>query len=503
MSYAIEMKNITKTFGPVVANRNISFDVLENEVHCLLGENGTGKTTLMNVLFGLYQQDSGEVFIHGSKSSIKNPKDAFLKGIGMVHQHFMLVERMTVLENIIMGKEDGAFFIDYQLSQQKVNDLIEKYHFQIDISEKVENLSVGIKQRVEIIKTLYRGADIIILDEPTAVLTPQEVTELFKILDLLKKDGKTIIFITHKLNETMAISDRVTILRKGEKVATVATKDVDTLILAKHMVGRDVTAVVNSGKPEFGETILSVGQLQLNSNSEESVSFKIRGGEIFGIAGVEGNGQLELEELLMGLREANPNAEIHFLSDKINRLKVRERKDLGIGYIPSDRHKRAMVDDFSISENYLLGYQDNEAFVKHAFINEKKLDTHAKSLIEKFAVKVSDSRDKIRQLSGGNQQKVILSREVSMEPKLVIAAQPVRGLDIGAIEFIHKTLLKLRSEGKAILLISAELSEVINLSDTIAVLYEGKFKGQFPKGKLSREEIGLLMAGEEIEKKVG
>lgn len=500
MTYAIEMNHITKSFGEVVANSDISFDVKTNEVHCLLGENGTGKTTLMNVLFGLHQADSGEVLINGKESQIKNPKDAFKSGIGMVHQHFMLVEQLTVLQNIILGKEQGKFFIDYKKARKTVEELVKKYNFKIDIDAKVSDLSVGIKQRVEIIKTLYRGADVIILDEPTAVLTPQEVSELFKILESLKKDGKTIIFITHKLNETMEISDRVTVLRKGKKVITTETSKVSPEILAKHMVGRDVKTVVNEENNHCqGKTSLEINNLKLLEKSDHKVSFSIKAGEIFGVAGVEGNGQLELEELLVGLREANPDSTISLLGHDLKTLGIKERKDLGIGYIPSDRHKRAMVESFSIKENYLLGYQDLEKYTSSNFIKDAVLKSTAEKNISDFNIKLGTMTDPISSLSGGNQQKVILSREVSMGPDLIIAAQPVRGLDIGAIEFIHQTLINLKKQGKAILLISAELSEVMNMSDRYAVLYEGEFKVIAEKNQLTREQVGLLMAGESIE----
>lgn len=500
MTYAIEMNHITKSFGEVVANSDISFDVKTNEVHCLLGENGTGKTTLMNVLFGLHQADSGEVLINGKESQIKNPKDAFKSGIGMVHQHFMLVEQLTVLQNIILGKEQGKFFIDYKKARKTVEELVKKYNFKIDIDAKVSDLSVGIKQRVEIIKTLYRGADVIILDEPTAVLTPQEVSELFKILESLKKDGKTIIFITHKLNETMEISDRVTVLRKGKKVITTETSKVSPEILAKHMVGRDVKTVVNEENNHCqGKTSLEINNLKLLEKSDHKVSFSIKAGEIFGVAGVEGNGQLELEELLVGLREANPDSTISLLGHDLKTLGIKERKDLGIGYIPSDRHKRAMVESFSIKENYLLGYQDLEKYTSSNFIKDAVLKSIAEKNISDFNIKLGTMTDPISSLSGGNQQKVILSREVSMGPDLIIAAQPVRGLDIGAIEFIHQTLINLKKQGKAILLISAELSEVMNMSDRYAVLYEGEFKVIAEKNQLTREQVGLLMAGESIE----
>lgn len=495
MVLAIEMKNITKTFPGVVANDNICFEVIENEIHCLLGENGTGKSTLMNILFGLYHPDSGEIFINGKKSNIKNPKEAFDNGIGMVHQHFMLVNRMTVLENIILGKEHGGFFVDLKKAREEIIGLAKKYNFKIDVDEKVENLSVGVKQRVEILKTLYRGANIIILDEPTAVLTPQEVEELFKILRTLKNGGKTIVFITHKLNETMELSDRITVLRKGKKVTTLNKKETNPTELAKYMVGRDVIFEVDKGITKTGDTVLAVKNLRLTEKSKNGIDFEIKAGEIFGIAGVEGNGQLELEEILMGLRKSL-GGEIFINGVEISNLNILKRKELGIGYIPSDRHKRAMVKNFSVKENFLLGYQDGKDFISKGFIKEKELRKHSQELIEKFTIKVPSHEHKIGNLSGGNQQKVILSREVSHDPCLIIASQPVRGLDIGAIEYIHNTLIKLRQQGKAILLISAELSEVLHLSDRVAVFYEGEIRATFSSGEMSREQVGLYMAGE-------
>lgn len=492
---AIEMKNITKTFPGVIANDNIDFDVIENEIHCLLGENGTGKSTLMNILFGLHHPDNGEIFIGGERSNIKNPKEAFDKGIGMVHQHFMLVERMTVLENIILGKEHGDVFVDYKRAREDIISLAKKYNFKLDVDELVENLSVGVKQRVEILKTLYRGANIIILDEPTAVLTPQEVEDLFKILRSLKSDGKTIVFITHKLNETMELSDRITVLRKGKKVTTLKKLETDPKELARYMVGRDVNFEVDKGITETGDTILEVKNLKLMDKAKGGISFEIKAGEIFGIAGVEGNGQLELEEILTGLRPST-EGEIFIKGEEISDLNISKRKEMGIGYIPSDRHKRAMVQSFSVKENYLLGYQDGNDFIKKGFIKEKILRNHSKELIEKFSVRVPSCEHNISTLSGGNQQKVILSREVSHAPSLIIASQPVRGLDIGAIEYIHNTLIELRKQGKAILLISAELSEVLHLSDRVAVFYEGEISATFKSGEVSREQVGLYMAGE-------
>jgi ABC-type uncharacterized transport system ATPase subunit len=499
VSLVIEMKNITKTFPGVKANDDITFEVEENEIHCLLGENGTGKSTLMNILFGLYKPDKGEIFINGEKSTISNPREAFHKGIGMVHQHFMLVNQMTVLENIILGKEHGNLFMDLKESRNIINELAGKYSFKIDLEEKVDNLSVGMKQRVEILKTLYRGADIIILDEPTAVLTPQEVEELFKILKSLKEDGKTIIFITHKLNETMELSDRITVLRKGRKVVTLAKTETSPAELAYYMVGRDVNFEVEKEEVKTGEAVLSIKGLKLLEKSQNKINLEVRAGEILGIAGVEGNGQLELEEIIMGLRKPL-DGEVFIQNKNITKMSVRERRELGIGYIPSDRHKRAMVKEFSIKENYLLGYQDSEQFVRNKFVKYKVLNDYSRDMIEKFNIKVPGTEHTIGNLSGGNQQKVILSREVSHDPGLIIAAQPIRGLDIGAIEFIHNILLELRSQGKAILLISAELSEIMKLSDRIAVFYEGEINGLVKAGELEREEIGLLMAGERLEK---
>ena len=499
MSLVIEMKNITKTFPGVKANDDITFEVEKNEIHCLLGENGTGKSTLMNILFGLYKPDKGEIFINGEKSTVSNPREAFHKGIGMVHQHFMLVGQMTVLENIILGKEHGNFFMDLKESRKVINELAQKYSFKIELDEKVDNLSVGVKQRVEILKTLYRGADIIILDEPTAVLTPQEVEELFKILKSLKKDGKTIIFITHKLNETMELSDRITVLRKGKKVVTLNKEETGPAELAYYMVGRDVNFEIEKKDVKTGDVILSVKGLKLLEKSESKVDFTVRAGEILGIAGVEGNGQLELEEIIMGLRKPL-DGEIFIKNENITHKSVHERREMGIGYIPSDRHKRAMVKEFSIKENYLLGYQDSSQFNRNKFVKYGELTEYSKEMIEKFDIKVPGPEHTIGNLSGGNQQKVILSREVSHSPGLIIAAQPIRGLDIGAIEFIHNILLELRSQGKAILLISAELSEIMKLSDRIAVFYEGEINGLIKAGELEREEIGLLMAGERLEK---
>lgn len=495
---AIEMTGIVKCFGEVRANDGIDFEVEKQEIHCLLGENGTGKSTLMNILFGLYKADAGEVRIYEKPAVITNPNDAYAMGIGMVHQHFMLVNQMTVLENIIMGNESGRFFLDRTASRNKVKELVERFGFKINLDEKIVNLSVGMKQRVEILKTLYRGAEIIILDEPTAVLTPQEVEELFRILLQLKENGKTIVFITHKLNETMAFSDRVTVIRKGKVVFRCQTADTTEKELATQMVGRQVESIVSKPVDEQGQVLLEVKGVRLLKKAEKTVSLKVRRGEILGIAGVDGNGQQELEDFIIGNRTLTEGA-IYLDGTSIQDKTIKERKAMGIGYIPSDRHKNAMIPSFSISENFLLGYQETREYVKHGFIDYKQLEKDAGKQIEAFEIKTAGVDQEIGQLSGGNQQKVILGREISHDPGLVVVAQPVRGLDIGAIEKVHKTLLELKAQKKAILLISAELSEVMNLSDRIAVLYEGEVSAEFAGGEYTKEEIGLFMAGKRQE----
>jgi len=495
---AIKMVGIVKCFGPVRANDGIDFTVKHQEIHCLLGENGTGKSTLMNILFGLYHPDAGEIFINEKKASIANPNDAYALGIGMVHQHFMLVGQLTVLENIILGKESGGFFLNRRESRARVEELVERFGFRIDLDEKVVNLSVGMKQRVEILKTLYRGADIIILDEPTAVLTPQEVEELFKILRQLKKSGKTIVFITHKLNETMSLSDRITVIRKGKVVFCCNTQDTNEKELATQMVGRQVESVVAKKGQQTGDVVLELKEVRLHERAEHTVILTVRAGEILGIAGVDGNGQQELEEMIVGNRKVTEGS-ILLGGKPIHTLPVKDRKAMGIGYIPSDRHKNAMVSGFSITENFLLGYQNTPEYCKKGFIDYDRLKQDAGKQVEAFEIKVAGVEQEIGQLSGGNQQKVILGREISHDPGLVLVAQPVRGLDIGAIERVHKTLLQLKEQGKAILLISAELSEVMNLSDRIAVFYEGEASAQFTNGEYTKEEIGLFMAGKRQE----
>lgn len=497
MSLAIEMKNITKKFPGVTAIDKVNFNVEKGEIHSLLGENGAGKTTLMNVLFGLYKPEDGEIFLEGEKVNIESPKQALKHGLGMVHQHFMLINRMSVLENIILGISNGLS-LNIKEHRKRVNGLAEKYNFVINIDEKIENLSVGMKQRVEILKTLYRGAEIIIFDEPTAVLTPGEVEELYNILNMLREQGKTVIFITHKLNETMEIADRITVLRNGKKVSTVKKEDTNTNKLAQLMVGREVDFELDIKEKEPGNEILNIKNLKLLSNRSETIDLSVHQGEIVGIAGVEGNGQLELEEMIMGLRKVIAG-HISLDNKEITDKSTKERKSMRIAYIPSDRHNRAVFNNFTIKENILLGYHYKPPFCKYHIIQEENLKEHSEKIISNYNIKTPNSEQLLKNLSGGNQQKVVLGREISQKPEFVLAAQPTRGLDIGAIEYIHNILLDLREDNKGILLISADLNEVIKLSDRIAVLYEGKIMDFKDKNDYTRNEIGMLMAGKMVE----
>jgi len=494
MLLAVEMKEVTKRFPGLIANDHINLSVKRGEIHSLLGENGAGKTTLMKILFGLYKADEGSILIDGKAVNISNPRIAFRLGLGMVHQHFMLVNNLTVLENIILGQEHGNLKLDMKKSHKIVSELSEKYNFALDLNAKVEELSVGMKQRVEILKTLYRGADIIILDEPTAVLTPQEAEKLMGILKDMKAQGKTIIFITHKLNETMEIADRVTVLRNGRNVVTINKEDTTPEELAKFMVGRDVSFCISKTKQEKGKPMLALENIRLLNQAQDTICLKVHAGEIVGIAGVEGNGQRELEEIILGLARSK-DGHISLNGTDITSMATKERKKLGIGYIPSDRHKRAMLANFPIFENYLLGYHSRPGFCYRGIIRKQDIIKHSESMIQRFQIKVSGYRQNIGSLSGGNQQKVIISREVSQDPCLIVAAQPTRGLDIGAIEYIHSQLVKLRDEGKAILLISVELTEILKLSDRIGVLYKGELMELKETECFTEGEIGLMMAG--------
>jgi simple sugar transport system ATP-binding protein len=503
----LEMKNITKKFPLVLANDRVNFSVYKGEIHALVGENGAGKSTLMSILYGLYQADSGQIFINGEKVNITNPNVAIDLKIGMVHQHFMLVPPLTVTENIILGMEPkkNNVLIDMEKSIKNVKELSESMGFKIDPKAKIENISVGIQQRVEIIKVLYRGAEILVMDEPTAVLTPQEVEELFEILRSLKKQGKTIIFITHKLNEVKALSDRVTVMRRGKVVGLKNTKDTNQEEIASMMVGRKVIFEIEKKPHNIGKTVLKVEKLKAINNKGlpaiNNISFEIKEGEILGFAGVEGNGQTELVEVITGLRQASGGK--IFLYDKdITNYSTRNIREGKIAHIPEDRRHRGIISSFTVAENLILGSHYRPPFNKGLTLNFTVINNHANNLIKDFDIRPSNKDNLLKSLSGGNQQKVIVARELYGEPKLLIAAQPTRGLDVGSIEFVHQQILNERDKGKAILLVSADLEEVLSLSDRIAVIYEGEIVDILDPKKTNENEIGLLMTGSTTNKKL-
>ena len=492
---AVSMKGIVKKFPGIIANDHIDFDVEKNTVHCLLGENGSGKSTLMNVLFGLYHNEEGEIYINEKKISIKSPIDAQKCGIGMIHQHFMLIPQLTVLENIILGDEPGKFAIDAKIAKESVEKLINQYHFNLDINAKVVDISVGMKQRVEILKLLYRGADILIFDEPTAVLTPQEVDELFEIFKKLIAQGCTIIFITHKLNEIFAASDKVTILRKGKCVGTYATSQMNASKLSEMMVGRQIQDNYDLKENEFNRTVLQIKNLKLNNKNKDGISLSVKQGRIIGIAGIDGNGQMELEDLIVGTRKIESGS-ISICDKDVKQLSIGKRKQLGLAYIPSDRMRSGALGSTSIKENFLLGHQDLQKYKKHGFINFKNLVDDSYELTKQYDIKLVSIDQDFSGLSGGNQQKVVLAREVSKNIEFILAAQPTRGLDIGAIEYVHNTLLDLRDKGKGILLISAELSELLSICDEIYVLFDHKISAHLLRKDFDERKIGLAMIGD-------
>ena len=495
----VEMRGITKRFPGIVANDQISLSVKKGEIHALLGENGAGKSTLMNILFGLYQPDEGEILINEKKVSITSPNVANELGIGMVHQHFMLVETFTVTENIVLGNEPrNGLQIDIKKAEQEVERLSQQYGLKVDPQAKIEQISVGMQQRVEILKTLYRGAEILIFDEPTAVLTPQEINELIEIMHNLVKEGKTIILITHKLKEIMAVCDSVTIIRRGRVIDSLAVKDTNPDELAAKMVGREVNFSVDKAEAKPKEPILVVENVTAKGNrgvnALNGISFEVRAGEILGIAGVDGNGQSELIEALTGLRKIT-DGRILLNGKEISNKTPREISESGLSHIPEDRHKRGLVLDFTMSENMVLETYFHPTFNKNGFLDYGAIDKHAAKLIEEFDVRTPSIHTPARALSGGNQQKAIIAREVDKNPDLLIAAQPTRGLDVGAIEFIHRRLVEQRDKGKAVLLLSLELDEIINVADRIAVIYEGRIVGIVDAKTTTEQELGLLMSG--------
>jgi general nucleoside transport system ATP-binding protein len=495
----LELHGITKQFPGVLANDHIDFDLRRGEVHALLGENGAGKSTLMSILYGLYTADSGEILMNGKPVAISSPKDAINLGIGMVHQHFMLIPVMTVTENIVLANEPvhAGVLLDEKAAESRVEEVARSFKFAVDPHARVESITVGQQQRVEIMKALYRNADIVILDEPTAVLTPQEALELFEILRTLTREGISIIFITHKLNEVLEIADRITVLRRGKKVETIPREGATEDSLARAMVGREVLLRVDKTPATPGDVLLRVEDLQVRDDrgleAVRGVSFDVRAGEIVGIAGVDGNGQSELIDALTGLRSvADGRITVH--GEDLTRASAREALDAGLGHIPEDRHRRGLVLDFNLAENLVLHDYGKEPFSRLGWINPRRWFRWAAGLLREFDVRGGGPTTRGGSLSGGNQQKVVVAREVSRDPSVLIAAQPTRGLDVGAIEFVHRRLVEQRDAGKAVLLVSLELEEILSLSDRILVLYEGRIVAEFPPD-VSEEEVGIAMTG--------
>ncbi|MEB1809355.1 MAG: ABC transporter ATP-binding protein [Bacillaceae bacterium] len=499
MSYVIEMKNIRKEFPGIVANDNVTLQLKQGEIHALLGENGAGKSTLMNVLFGLYQPEQGEIVVKGNPVKITDPNVANRLGIGMVHQHFMLVEKFTVTENIILGKEPTTRGkINIKKAAKDVEAISKQYGLSVDPHAKIENISVGMQQRVEILKTLYRGAEILIFDEPTAALTPQEIKELIQIMKKLVSEGKSIILITHKLKEIMEVCDRCTVIRRGKGIGTVNVSESTPDSLAAMMVGREVNFSVEKDPAQPKQTVLNIEQLVVKDVRDVSavndLNLEVKAGEILGIAGVDGNGQSELIEAITGLKKPT-NGKITLNGKDITNLPPRKVTESGVGHIPQDRHKHGLVLDFTIGENIVLQTYYQHPYSKSGVLNFKEIYKKANELITDYDVRTPSEHTLARALSGGNQQKAIIAREVDRSPDLLIAAQPTRGLDVGAIETIHRRLIKERDKGKAVLLVSLELDEVLNVSDRIAVIYEGKIVAIVNANETNENELGLLMAG--------
>ena len=499
--YIIEMRNITKVFPGIVANDHITLQLKRGEIHALLGENGAGKSTLMSVLFGLYQPEEGEIYKNGERVDIRTPNDATALGIGMVHQHFKLVEVFSVFDNIILGAEPcKAGFLTTKQARERVAALSEQYGLQVDLDAKIEDITVGMQQRTEILKMLYRDNEILIFDEPTAVLTPQEIDELMNIMRGLAREGKSILFITHKLNEIMAVADRCTVLRKGKCIGTVNIADTTKEQLSNMMVGRDVKFAVDKTPATPGDVVLDVHELSVKSQLHKKdavhrVSFTVRRGEIVCIAGIDGNGQSELIYALTGLMPVE-SGQIHLEGTDITHVSIRQRNLHGMSHIPEDRHKHGLVLDYSLEQNLVLQRYFEPEFQKHGFIRFDKMRAYADGLIERFDVRSGQGAvTTARSMSGGNQQKAIIAREIDRDTPLLIAVQPTRGLDVGAIETVHEELVAERDRGHAILLVSLELDEVMSLSDRILVMYEGEIVGEFDPKKTTAQELGLYMAG--------
>lgn len=504
MTPILELRNISKRFGNVEANKNISLSFNKGEIHALLGENGAGKTTLMNVLYGLYQPDEGDIFINGTAVRFSNSGDAIKAGLGMVHQHFMLASAMTVIENIIAGEEvlKFGFMLDRKTAIDRINQIAISHHLEVDPTAYIKDLPVGVQQRVEIIKLLFRNANILIFDEPSAVLTPQETEKLILIMRSLAEEGKTIIFISHKLKEVLAIANRISVLRGGKVVATTNSLESTEESLASLMVGRQVNLMVNKGKSEPKSDILSVNDVEIIDDRKNlavnKISFSIRGGEILGLAGVQGNGQTELIEAITGLREIIKGS--IFIDDtESTRFSPRQITELGVGHVPEDRQRDGLILNMDIATNMVLNTYYLSPFAKGVVLQNETIKQVAKERITTFDVRTTGIEAYASALSGGNQQKVIIAREFSRNIKLLIASQPTRGLDVGSIEYVHNQIVKKRDEGTAVLLVSTELDEIMALSDRIAVMFKGNLVGLVDINKISREEIGLMMAGVRID----
>ncbi len=499
--YIIEMLHITKEFPGIIANDDVTLQLKKGEIHALLGENGAGKSTLMSILFGLHQAEKGEIKKNGEAVKINNPNDANNLGIGMVHQHFKLVEIFTVLENIVLGIEPNKRgFLDMKEARDKVLALSKQYGLFVDPDAIIEKISVGMQQRVEILKMLYRNNEILIFDEPTAVLTPQEIDELMEIMRGFSREGKSILFITHKLNEIMSVADRCTVLRKGKCIGTVAIKDTTKEELSRMMVGRDINFKVVKEEKTAGEVVLTVSNVSVaaktgRKNAVKGVSFEVRAGEIVCLAGIEGNGQTELISAITGLEKLN-KGKITLCKRDITKSSIRLRTKTGLSHIPEDRHKHGLVLDYTLEENLILQRYWEPEFNKAGFLKRQAMRSYATKLIEQYDVRSGQGPAAlVREMSGGNQQKAIIARELNKEHKLLIAVQPTRGLDVGAIEFIHKQIVNARNEGKAVLLMSLELDEVMNVSDRILVMYEGEIVGELNPKEITVQELGLYMSG--------
>lgn len=496
----LQLKQINKAFGSVLANKDVSIEVKRGTIHAIVGENGAGKSTIMRIAYGFYTADSGSINLDGKEVKIGSPQDAIRLGIGMVHQHFMLVDTMTVAENIVLGSETGSgAFLDIEQANKEILDLSNRLRLGVDPKALISSLSVGVQQRVELLKALYRKAEILILDEPTAVLTPRETESFFEILRDMKAEGKTVVIITHKLEEVLAISDEVTVMRDGRVVGNVETANTNKNELAKMIVGREVLLRVEKedSKADGAANVIELKGVTVKHGGRaklDGVSLGVRAGEIVGIAGIEGNGQTELIEVIAGLEEVS-EGEVLFQERDISGLSARERKDIGIAHVPEDRHKRGLLLDSDLEENSILGLQHRPEISKSGFIDSAAVGKLAAGIIDRFDVRPADAALPAKALSGGNQQKLIIGREFSIEPKLFLAAQPTRGVDIGAIEFIHSQIIGLRDRGAAVLVVSAELEEVTALADRLVVMYQGKIVGEVDPKTTSKDEIGLMMTG--------